>query len=173
MLQVVARGRPSPVWRRFVAAPDPAAGAGLTIPPATARAWQVLTVSLVFTTSGQALNRAISLAHLDGDGNSLGTWSATAAITATLTTPVSWHAGLGTVLAGFGGDLALPLPTSLYVMPGETLNVIGNFDAADQISAVRAVVLETDTGDTAHDLATEQRIRDHWQALHELISMGG
>ena len=95
MLSALARGKPSPIWRRFVAPPDPAAGINPVLPSATARAWQVLSVACQFTASGVGGNRAPALLHLDADTNVIEVWQVAAFITAGLTFTISWQAGLG------------------------------------------------------------------------------
>ena len=169
MLRTIARGRPAPLWRRYVSPANPAANASLTIPAPTGRVWQVLSVACVFTADSGSATRNVVLSHLDGDGNVLESWPLTASLAATNVRTISWQAGLGTVIVGAGTDIALPLGDHVYVFPGETLVISGTNHAGDTITKCRAVVLETDNGDTAHELALEQRIRDHAEAIHDLI----
>lgn len=169
MLRAIARGRPSPVWRRYLSPTDPAPGANLVIPAATGRVQHVLSITCLFSASVAVAARDVILAHLDGDNRPIGTWPLTASLAASDTKVISWQAGLGALLVGSSDQIAVPLAPLTYVFPGESLIIAGTNDADDQISAVRGVVIETDNGDTAYEDATQQSIVDHANAIRDLI----
>lgn len=132
----------------------------------------MLGVACTFTAANVAGNRDIVLKVIDNDGNALVVVPILAPIILNTAKDIAWYTGLGATVTGPGADLALPLPLPLYMFPGETITITGHTNAGDTFTKVRATVIETYTGDAIHQLNTEQAIRDHAEALHELI-VGG
>lgn len=167
-LRNIARGVPGPVWRRIIPIPPSTGSAAVTVKVQGKRAWEIQSVSGLFTASATAGNRLPTVSLIDADGGALWSVQIAAAIVASTSRSVSWSAGLGAANTGAGSVTSLPLPTSAFALPGEALVIGGNTDAADTITAGRLVVIETYTGDEIHESNAEQQIVDHWHALYEL-----
>lgn len=168
MLRAVARGAPGTLWRRIYRPPDPAAGADLTFPVPAHRAWQLLAVTCKFTASAVAGTREPALILADSDGTPLVESLISFNITAGLAPVCSWFVGAG----GENGDQAAAITASLpipwYMMPAESIKIIGHTDVGDTITATRITVLEVNTGDVAYERGLARGIADHLDAIVEL-----
>lgn len=156
------------MWRRILTIPPSTGPTAVTVKVPGKRAWEILSVSALFTASAVAGNRLPTLSQVDADGGALWSVQIGAAIIASGAKAVSWSAGLGVSNAGAGAVTSLPLPAPAYALPGEALTLGGTTDAADTITASRLVVIETYTGDEIREDNAEQQIIDHWHALYEL-----
>lgn len=126
-----------------------------------------------FVASAQAANRDVVLTLNDGTGLTSVTIPTVAAITAGLTRNITW-ANVGTNLTGATTALTLPLPSPWYMLPDETVVItVGSIDAADQLSGIRIVVLEVNTGDVYAAYEGAAKMRDHLDALIEYYRHGG
>lgn len=173
MLRAVARVGTGPIQKRVIDAPSPAAGANFTLKVPGGKAWELVSVRATFVASAQAANRDVVLSLNDAHGNVDYAVQTLASITAGLTRQLSYAVDVGTV-TGSATQITLPLPAGWYMLPDETIALtVGSADAADQLSAVRAVVLETNTGDTYAAYEGAAAMRDHLEALIEYYKHGG
>ena len=172
-LRTIARGVPSAAWRRIITIPTPAAGADVTIPVPQAKAWQLLNVAATLTASATAGNRHPLLSILDAGGVAWYRNGKTANVTANTTANLYWAAGVTGETVAPAGDTILPLTDPTYLLPGESITITGHTDAADQWSALRVVVLETNIGDEWAQRNIEQATVDHMQAAIDLWTHGG
>lgn len=173
MLRAIARVGTGPIQKRVINAPSPAAGANFSFRVPGGKAWQLLAVRATFAASAQAANRDVVLTLNDGTGLTSVTVPTVAAITAGLTRNITW-ANVGVNLTGTTTAITLPLPSPWYMLPDETVVItVGSIDAGDQLSGVRIVVLETNTGDTYAAYDGAHAMRDHLEALIEFYSHGG
>lgn len=171
-LRTLARGVPAPEWRRIVDVVNPGAGLDVSIPVPSKKAWRLLSVSCTFVAAAVAGNRNLVLASVDAGGVPLVAVPALASITSGQTRQLTWATGVGATVTGAGTGLVLPIPDPWYLLPGETITIVGHTDAGDAFSAIRVVVIETNTGDVVHEREMQQAIIDHYAALHDLLHLG-
>lgn len=164
-LRALARGVPGAEWRRIIEVRAPGAGVDLSVPVQPLHAWRLLSVSCAFTAAAVAGNRAVTLSALDAGGKVLWQVPAPTVITSAQAATLSWSAGLGATAPGVGLSWALPLPDPWYMMPGETLAIVGHTNAGDTITNARVVVIETPIGETIHDRNILESFEDHIDAL--------
>lgn len=173
MLRAIARVGTGPVQKRVIDATAPAAGANFTLRVPGGKAWELIAVRATFVASAQAANRDITLALNDGHGNVGYAVQTLASITAGLTRQLS-YAITGATVTGSTTQLTAPLPAAWYMLADETITLtVGSADAGDQLSAIRVVVLETNTGDTYAAYEGAAAMRDHLEALIEFYRHGG
>lgn len=149
--------------------PDPAAGADFTITVPGPQFWLPVALTATLTTSDQDADRSAALIVTDGTTTVLslangGTVAASAAFTFSWIRDLSSSAGDGdSVLV----SLPFPIPT---LATGWTIGVVTeNIDAGDQWSGIALTAIQITGGQPAQQGRRETAIRDHWQALHELI----
>lgn len=168
MLRTIARGNPSPAWRRVLRVPNPAAGVDVTVNVPGQRYWQLLGVACRLTASAVAGNRFPALTLRDTDGITLAKIASPTAITAALAPDVTWTPGVGAATVVAASYVALTLPEHWYMAPQESLTITGHTGVADQWSNVRVTIIETIPGDPVFESNLEASIMDHWRAIHEL-----
>lgn len=171
-LRALARGVPGASWRRIINKPDIVGPTLVTAAPPSGHCWQLLSVSFQLTLSGEVGDRQPVLLHQDASQAVLFSSQAPAAYAPSKSPTVSWNAGLGAPTAQTDVSLAMPLPTPMYLFPGEQVSFFGTIDAADEMSGIRVVVIETLIGNEAFEANAEQSIVDHWNALFELYNEG-
>lgn len=127
---------------------SPAAGAGFTYALTGSAVENLQAVAFRLVTSAVVANRVPVLDVLDGDGAVIASTMAGAAITASLTTTVSFWQGAGAFSGLTGARLVAPLP-DLTLVAGLSVAVsVAAIDAGDQISAVRVFTEVFPTGPT-------------------------
>lgn len=173
MLRAVARQGTGPITKRVIDANAPAAGANFSLRVPGGKAWELLAVRCTFVASAEVANRIVTLVLNDAHGNADAAVQHTVAVTAGLTRAFSW-ALTGAGVVGADASILLPLPASWYMLPDETVGItVGAIDAGDQLSAVRVVVLETNTGDVYAGYEVARAMRDHLEGIIEYYQHGG
>lgn len=131
--------------------------------------WQLVAVTAKLVTDGTGANRTPSFTVTDGTAT-LFQLPIGVAITATLTTQVSWIYGsafTNTSLTGAKLGVALP---KLLLPAGFTFGpVTTNIQAGDQWSIINATVYEVFRGDIEHERAIQARILDRLIAVADLL----
>lgn len=132
-------------WRT-VRIDKPAVGADWTTRPGGQRVWRVVSLVARLVTSAVVANRRVRLQATDGE-NPYFIAESHLAHPASTTVDYAAHTG-SAVTAADNLVLPLPLPSAgLIVRPGATLEVVtDNIDAADQWSAIVALVDEIPSG---------------------------
>ena len=127
---------------RSITGAVPAAGAEVSeTVPAGAR-WELLALNMTFVTSVAAANRITALAFDDGANVYWRTESGTAQA-ASLTLFRSYSQGLVAHFVGGASNQHGPLPAGNRLGAGHRIRTVtGNFQAADQYSAIQYVVRE-------------------------------
>jgi hypothetical protein len=169
LLRELASDNPTDANVRVLPQANPAAGTDFKITVPGQSVWQLYALTATLTTSATVANRTPALNITDG--TSIVTQVAPGvALTATLTTVVSWLAeGPGLATSIVGGVLNAKVPPTI-LQPGWTVGpVTGLIDTTDQWSKIVLTVVEVFVGDVEHDRYDAQKIIDRLDAIAVLL----
>jgi hypothetical protein len=160
---------PAPVVQRVVPIASPAAGADFTITTPGESTWSVLSIAATLTTSAVVANRVPVLRMTDGS-SVLWRVPALVAVTASLTTQVSWVAELGYQQAALsGGALTVGLPP-MYLQPGNIVALTTSaLDVGDTWTNIVVQVAEVFNGHVERERGIADSIRDEAEAIAGVI----
>lgn len=131
---------------------DPAAGAGFTYTVSGSYWERIAALSFVFTTNGNAANRAVVLKVKDGSGATLVAVPSAAVQVASKAYTYSYWGDQAPVNDTVNLVNAQPVPM-IFLQPEFTVVVsVGAIDAGDQISAIRVYRERFDTGPQGYPL---------------------
>lgn len=169
LLRDLGEDWPSPVVLRVQPVTPPVAGADWSFPVPGEGTWGIVAISATLVTSAAVANRVPVLRFTDGTNVYFRT-PALVAITATLTTQISWIAEVGTIQTALsGGALSIALPP-VYLAPGNIIAVSTTaIDVADQWSNIVVTAVEVLNGHVERERALADNIRDHADAIAGII----
>jgi hypothetical protein len=169
LIRLLGEDWPAPVVLRVLPVAQPAAGADFSFAVPGESSWGLVAVSATLVTSAAVANRVPVLRFTDGS-NVYFRKPALAAITATLTTQVSWVPELGSDQTALsGGALTVPLPT-VYLAPGNVIACSTTaIDVGDQWSNVVVTAVEVFNGHVERERAIADSIRDEAEAIAGLV----
>lgn len=133
------------VQRTVLAAPQPAAGAGVTVSAPKSEWQQLVAVNFRLVTSAVVATRVPVVSVTDGSGVNIIGVAAGYGATANTTADYSFVVGLGEWDQSNNANASGPLPP-LPLAEGDSIVVsVGAIDAGDQISRVRVTLLQQPT----------------------------
>lgn len=169
-LESLARNAATGTNYRGVTIANPGAHLGFTIAPDTGRAWQVLAVTALLTTSSDAGQRFPELSLSDGANTFWTISSGTGPIESTVTR-ISWLADYSYSTNGVQTEPgSTPMPPAI-VLPGWSLVValVGG-QTTDQFTLCRALVLETSTGEREYARTLAGNLGARAEAIADLLT---
>lgn len=128
--------------RTVIAAPQPAAGNGVTVAVPGSETQQLLAVSFRLVTSAAVATRRPAVSVTDGTGTQLAAVASSTTSAASLTTDYSFAVGVGNAAGASGASASESLPP-LPLESGDSVVIsVASIDAGDQISRVRVTLLQ-------------------------------
>jgi hypothetical protein len=150
---------------RTIQVAKPAAGAEFTQTVPGQSTWALVAICAQLVTSGAAANRVPSLTFTDGT-NTVAQVPTGAALTATLTSRITWMAdGASTSTTLLGTSLIVNTP-KLILSPGWVISSnTAAIDTADQYQNIVLTVIESLTGDKFFEAHLLEKLIDRVTAL--------
>lgn len=168
-LRAVAEDWPASIVMRTVAVTAPAAGADWTLTCPGESVWAVYATTARFVTSAVVANRAPKLVITDGS-NTMFDITDDVAITATLTTQISWLSLLGyqdTAIAAASLNIGTP---QIVLQPGWTIGTVTSLiDVGDQWSRVFVNVVESFAGERDRERQILDQMTDRFHAIMDRL----
>lgn len=135
------------VQRTVLAAPQPAAGTGVTVPTPQSEYQQLLAVAFRLVTSAVVATRTPVVSITDGSGVSIAGVAAGYGLTAGSTADYSFVVGLGEWDQSNNAVASGSLPP-LTLTAGDSIVIsVGAIDVGDQLSRVRVTLLQVPVRD--------------------------
>lgn len=131
---------------------SPAAGAGFTYTVGGTYWERLVALTFRLVSDGNAANRAVTAAIVDGNGHTLVTVPAAAVQAASLTRDYSFLAGQSSAIGPLGGVYLSPFP-ALFLQPAWTVVVgVDQVQATDAVTRIQVVRERFSTGPNGYPL---------------------